>query len=49
MADLQNHQQRLAQEQETFIQTLTVWDLQRESDFQVGPQQLHLPMWQLLV
>ncbi len=47
--DLQNYQQRLAHEQEEFILTLTDAERQREIDFQIGPQSLHLPMWQLLI
>jgi uncharacterized damage-inducible protein DinB len=47
--DLLSYRQQLAQEQETFIQTLTDDDLKRGIDFQIGPQPLHLPMWQLLV
>ena len=49
VADLQDYQQMLAHDQATFIQTLTDIDLQREIDFQIGPQPLHLPMWQLLM
>jgi uncharacterized damage-inducible protein DinB len=49
LADLQRYQQQLAQEQFAFIATLFDADLQREIDFQIGSQPLHLPMWQLLM
>ena len=49
LADLQGYQQQLAEEQSTFIQTLTEAELHCEIDFQIGLQPLHLPMWQLLV
>ncbi len=49
VSDLQRFQQQLAQEQSAFIATLTDADLQRETEFQIGQQPLHLPMWQLLI
>jgi uncharacterized damage-inducible protein DinB len=49
LADLQSYQQQLAQEQSAFMQMLTDTELQHEIDFQIGPQPLHLPMWQLLL
>jgi uncharacterized damage-inducible protein DinB len=49
LADLQSYQQQLAQEQLAYIQMLTDTDLQREIDFQIGPQPLHLPLWQMLI
>jgi uncharacterized damage-inducible protein DinB len=49
LADLRSYQQQLAQEQAAFIQTLADADLRREINFQISPQPLHLPMWQLLL